>query len=237
MVSISLYFIFSAPLPAGEFYIGSHFINVYHMAYEVKSPDNLPFQFQSSQKIPGIGQFYNDNSGYDFYLNYKQAVMENLRLILKLGYEYHAAGSSIEDIEYFFGSSLEIKSFNLLAGGGRYLNPQHKKVFVYLLFGPVLNRYSGITNLENSKLIFDYEDSYTFKFGLGIDVTVLPGKFYANLEALFDAGNIKRGYANYYLNNEWAAKLKPVGTQKINDDKIIIKAGISYCLFGGADNE
>lgn len=221
-----------------------------HVKYEESSDDVVPEQFQYTAQIPGIGQFYNNNSGYNLELTYcHPRKIKKPNFLIIGGFSQHSIESKEEVFDYFFGERINISKLYLAAGRGHlfklggfdYFKEKKSKkkdmyIFVYYAAGPVMNFYSGETNDSNWKLLFEYNNSITFRFNSGIEIPIWNSIF-LNLSLSYDLGNIGRGNLTYYFDNEWVADAEPIGESTINDDQFLLSFGLTWNYDFGGKNE
>lgn len=212
-----------------------------HMEYEEAKDDNGSAQFEYSAKIPGIGQFFHNNAGINLEVEYFNSKKENkYNLSLIGGWSFHRIKSNEEPINHFFGEYLYINKIYLLIGRKSNYNFIDKTEFSNLAYfiavGPVYNIYKGKTDLDDMNLVFEYDNSFTFRFNVGIDIFMHNSLNY-KLSLSYDIGNIKRGYLNYYIGDTWAGDAKPIGEKTINDDQLILSLGLTWNYNFGSGNE
>mgnify|MGYP000731210698 CR=1 FL=1 len=201
-----------------------------HTEYEETSNPDMPSQFQDTKLIPGIGQFYDNNSGLNIEVSYchtKSIWKPNL--ILTGGISRHRISSSEEVFDSFFGEHIDITKIYAEAGIGRYLKASNVKdyIFWYASAGPVFNYYRGETRSDGLKLQFEYDPTITFRIGTGVNLP-LKNPYFFTLSMYYDMGNIGRGDLKYYHEGDWMATAEPYGESTINDDQLILSFGITW---------
>jgi len=208
---------------------GSGMFNI-HMAYQEKSPGYVPGEYQYTRDIPGIGRFYeNYKAGYGFDLGYRTSPLaDSIACFFVAGYEFHKINSTDEIVNNIFGKNLKLTSYYICLGIGKYFSYKSQFIFGYLFLGPGFNSYKGETVTELLRSDYDYKMSTTFRIGIGLDIPFRNIPILISFSICADLGDIERGKVNYFYENRWLARAKPIGDSSINDDKIVIKFGLAY---------
>jgi len=206
-----------------------------HMKYETSENPNVPDQYQQTEQIPGIGQFFENGNFFGLevaYRNKPQALDSYLQI--GLGYSKHSIKSSFEEVNYVFGEEIEINKFELSFGMGRYLPAKENPIYLYGFLGPVLNIYEGDTKEYNFKYKFEYENTVSFMLGGGAEINIIPLTFGLNIQAKLDLANIERGNLKVYEDGDWILTAKPTGENRINDDIFTLSFGFTFLRKVGA---
>ena len=200
-----------------------------HLKYETSSGAAIPDNFEQTQQIPGIGQFFENGNFFGAEISYRSKLNYiSGYLQLGIGYSLHQIESKFEDVNYVFGEKIDIQKIDAGIGIGRYFSSKENPIYLYGFMGPVLNIYEGKTEYENINYRIAYKNSVSFMLGLGAEFMVIPSMFAINIQAKLDFANIKRGNLKIYENDEWIITAKPVGESHINDDIFSISFGFTF---------
>lgn len=205
----------------------------YNMHLELEKKDMVTADIP----IPGIGQFYDNGTGYNVEIGYlanRKTAPQNL--LFTAGLAKHAVNSEEEVFDYYFGEKIKISKLYLMAGAQNYLGssnlPDIMRPCLHISVGPAINYYHGKSEIEGIRMEFDYKPTITFRVAVGFDYP-FSQELSGSIILTYDGGNIKRGNLNYYAEDEWLAEAAPTGNSTINDDQLILSLGITCKYFSG----
>jgi hypothetical protein len=218
-------------LEAGDLLIRGSYGMCFHIKKETETNQNIPEEFQQTQKIPGIGQFFNNGNVLNLGLTYRFSnfVATKVFPVINICYENQSINSTNKDVDNIFGNRLNLSTLTVTFGMGiKFKEAEEKSPRLYLNIGPQMNFINGQTNENNLRSEFDYGTSLFLRIMSGIDIPIINSDYGMSISASYDVGSLKRGKVNYYNDSKWIARAKPTGDTFINDDRISIMLGLFF---------
>jgi len=205
----------------------------FHLTHETQVNDYIPAEFQASIQTIGLGQYYDNGNEYNFGLGYSTSTVNqsNLYLSFFLSYATHSITSKSISVDEVFGNTLDYSSLCFTAGLGMSLGPTEMSPQVTLNCGPLINYVKGNSNLDNYRIVFDYEPSIYFRLSLNVNIPVITKSQGISISGSYDFGSIQRGKVNYYQDSFWIARAKPTGDLNVSDNRITITIGFFANIF------
>jgi hypothetical protein len=177
---------------------------------------------------PALGNYFDDNFGYGFGLNYRFFYDDSKQLLAGFDYNSSRFNNKTAYSEKFLGKEIIVNSYTPFVGIGKIIQSEYFN-FIYAIAGLSIKTYKGRADFEGFDVVYNYDNNFSIRLGSGFETkTIFDSAFSFGARVDADFGPFKRGNVYFYDQGEKIARAVPTGNVNLQDNLFSINLYLIY---------